>query len=208
MMDTTAQPYSETIDCIHRDSEGDHEHDRDIECDYRWMCAVCWRVLENGPCPDCAPPLPPGMVRLECTASPPHSVFTYAHDGYPEPCWPCVYGDLSEIHGRCGHARHGAWRSWELTRRIDRLGARIGLWGGFGCWIMNCGGSGASCRTRWRWNGRYWFLGVPKHTWMRWGHLLRHAHQWGSSCGPCSDVCARCEPCPVEECPVSKAAAR
>jgi len=56
------------------------------------VCNVCRRPVGDGPCPDHAPTVVPGLVKIVCDKGV-HHLWTIASDRYDEPCWACLYHD-------------------------------------------------------------------------------------------------------------------
>lgn len=180
--------YLETFGCLApKNEDGDCDHEG--SCDWGWSCSQCGYDLTAGPCPDHAPTAFPGLVLVDCDAEPRHWTWIHAHDGYPAPCTPCQLAAEMDAHRGCAHALHGAWRAWKFTGRVDRWGARVGLWNGFTSFTLGGGCNG--CRTRFRWSPRFWVLGVRKTTA---AHVLRTGHRPVETHG--EDWCKRCHPDP------------
>jgi hypothetical protein len=158
-------------------------------CDYTFFCNICGADAGDAPCPDHAPLDVPGLVLVECDATPQHPrSWVLAGDAYPPPCHWCAYQDLADAHAPCRHARHGAWRRWTITHKM--LG-----------WLYALGVIGSrtiihdrycdGCTDHIRFGRNGYLLGWPR---WKWQCLLQQRHRPGVEI--LSGICGKCCPCP------------
>lgn len=126
----------------------DHEHDRDIPCDWGWICnghdrEECSSRVDTVPCPTHAPATPAGLRLVGCDAEPRHWLYAHDRDDYGHGCPMCwsdkLTKDLTAFRATLCH--HHWWRRAESLRWIPRALKRLGLISGYGYqWGDGCVG--------------------------------------------------------------------
>lgn len=160
-----------------------------------WACSLCGvKLPDDGQgCPEHAPRDIPGLDRVECEATPPHSpMWTLSAESYGNPCPQCMYSgiaaDLAKAN-KTDRCYHWPWRRWGVTRWLSGKGYALGVFasGGGTTW----GGGHERCLSSLpRLRGeRQYFLGVPRDVWRCW---LRGRHRRGEPVG--FGRCGKCVP--------------
>lgn len=181
---TDQTAYFETIVCTDK-SDG--------SADWHYICNLCSRRLDDGPCPDHAPTDIPGLRLVECDAEPRHpSVWFVDGDYYEPPCMYCISADQAKRIDYFQRCRHWAWRRTRLFSRITGRAYALGIIGGSGSSYGNGEYAHHGCTYGLRWRGkRNYILGWP--TW-KWSCLLKQRHWPAEFVG--LNSCSKCFPCP------------
>lgn len=181
---TTEQPYKELFVM---------EPTEDGSPDCYFVCNVCERSVDDGPCPDHAPLNVPGLQLVECDASPRHPhVWMVDSEAYGPPCMSCLYDAQKEKLDYLQRCRHTWVRRTRLFRRLARYAYALGIVVGYGTSLGGGQYGHHACTHGFRWRGRRpYVLGWP--TW-KWSCLLGERHWPGVFVG--LNSCAKCLPCP------------
>lgn len=179
---TTGEPYKELLIV-------DYPDDTNGYPDVYYICNTCGTKVDDAPCAEHAPLNVPGLVLVDCDATPRHYMWTVDSEGYPSGCVACGWREIYDKHSTCEHSHHGPWRRWRITKWANLKAYSLGITGGHGA---SYGGGCHGCVTRTRWRGsRSYVLGWP--TW-KWSCLLRKRHWPGHLVG--LGCCTKCLPCP------------
>lgn len=182
-MNTSTEPYKELFIV-------DYPDDLDGYPDAYYICNTCGAKLDDAPCAEHAPLNVPGLILIDCDATPRHYAWTLDSEAYPPTCMACAWRDLYDRHSKCEHSRHRAWRRWRITRWVARWAYALGIISGS---ATSYGGGGChGCLSRVCWRGsRPYILGWPR---WKWSCVLRGRHWPGEFVG--LESCTKCLPCP------------
>lgn len=166
--------------------EEDHEHDRDLPCQWGFRCSVCHADVNERPCAEHAPREVPGLRLADCTANPPHVTYGHEREDYGLPCPWCQLAERAERDRLARQCRHWGWRRWAVTRWAEGWAYRLGITSGGGAkWGDGCNW----CVDHIRFTGRrVYLLGVPRGVWRCWarGHRRGVEVLGFDSCGTCT----------------------
>lgn len=183
---TQTEPYKELFVFDYPDGDDDSPK-------AYFICNVCGVTVDDAPCTEHAPLNTPGLILVECDATPRHSrTWVLDSEGFTPPCMYCMYDGLQERVDYLERCRHWPWRRSRLFWRLASRAYWLGIVSGYGTSFGGGPYGHRGCAHGFGWRGqRPYILGWQR---WKWSCLLRGRHWPGEFVG--LGCCSKCLPCP------------